>query len=351
MYMKRYFAVFGKKIFREYEVASLWLQNMEYFGDIAVFDLPAKLDIAVFQRLSQVIKSWYVVSYHDIWDEIKKSSDILLFGTANKDLGIRIKKEFGLRRFKTVDIGHSDLEIMQKWVEVVCMSKWQDVRWIVQKSQNIDFFEQVDFGKPLRWMQIWMMPAKLTLLLVNLATMDLQKKSDDITVRDPFCGFGTTGFVVNSLGYSFIGSDINATPIKSNLKRWLTNTYRQDKPFTIFKQDISADITSPLIRKVDSIATEWRLGPLIHSATFTQHLQENYKKISDLYFKFIENISKFDNIQKIVFTVPFYTKLGLSITDNIMEHASSFGFHAMQIPELYHRKWQQIWREIVMLSR
>jgi DNA modification methylase len=39
-------------------------------------------------------------------------------------------------------------------------------------------------------------------------------------VYDPFCGFGTTGFVANWLGHHFIGSDINITPCKENVKRW-----------------------------------------------------------------------------------------------------------------------------------
>ena len=52
-------------------------------------------------------------------------------------------------------------------------------------------------------MQIGMMPAKLTQILVNIAVAQLPASAlqgdDAPTVYDPFCGFGTTLFVANSL--------------------------------------------------------------------------------------------------------------------------------------------------------
>lgn len=55
-------------------------------------------------------------------------------------------------------------------------------------------------------MEVGMMPAKLAQLLVNIGINTLRGKSSTsvshdgvYTVYDPFCGFGTTGFVANWL--------------------------------------------------------------------------------------------------------------------------------------------------------
>jgi hypothetical protein len=52
-------------------------------------------------------------------------------------------------------------------------------------------------------MNIGMMPSKLALTLINIGIGEYEenKKSDSIstTIWDPFCGFGTTNFLVNAL--------------------------------------------------------------------------------------------------------------------------------------------------------
>ncbi|MBP7848304.1 hypothetical protein KA013_03760 [Patescibacteria group bacterium] len=63
----------------------------------------------------------------------------------------------------------------------------------------------LDFEKPVRGMQIGMMPAKLTQMLVNIGVAQTGKNpGDEITVYDPFVGFGTTVWIANSLGYHTI---------------------------------------------------------------------------------------------------------------------------------------------------
>jgi tRNA G10 N-methylase Trm11 len=59
----------------------------------------------------------------------------------------------------------------------------------VEKYQNISLYETIDFGKPSSGMTIGMMPAKLAHILVNIGVAQSYKKAEEITVRDPFCGF------------------------------------------------------------------------------------------------------------------------------------------------------------------
>ena len=102
---------------------------------------------------------------------------------------------------------------------------------VVLGYQDIEHYEQIDFGKASSGMEIGMMPSKLAQMMVNIGMVESNKKQvtsnqqpttdnwQPATIYDPFCWFGTTGFVVNWLGHHFIGSDINITPCKENVKR------------------------------------------------------------------------------------------------------------------------------------
>jgi tRNA G10 N-methylase Trm11 len=92
-------------------------------------------------------------------------------------------------------------------------------------------------------MQIGMMPAKLTQLLVNIG-VSYSKKQENVTVYDPFCGFGTTLWVANTLGYNAIGSDINASLAKKNLTRWKETEHADaDARLMLYKHDVLEPFT------------------------------------------------------------------------------------------------------------
>jgi hypothetical protein len=54
-------------------------------------------------------------------------------------------------------------------------------------------------------MNIGMMPSKLALTLINIGIGEYEEnlkyniQHSKLTIRDPFCGFGTTNFLVNNL--------------------------------------------------------------------------------------------------------------------------------------------------------
>jgi tRNA G10 N-methylase Trm11 len=124
----------------------------------------------------------------------------------------------------------------------------------------------VDFEKPGSGMGIGMMPAKLALTMINIALAHHQAnhKSEaaaspvegEYTIYDPFCGFGTTGFLANAHGYHVICSDINGSLIKSNLAWRQTHARHTDHRFTAFKHDATDPITKPFVKHTDVIVTE-----------------------------------------------------------------------------------------------
>jgi hypothetical protein len=58
---------------------------------------------------------------------------------------------------------------------------------VVEQYQNIPLYETIDFEKPARSMQMGMMPAKLTHMMINIGLNSLKSKviksikSDDLT--------------------------------------------------------------------------------------------------------------------------------------------------------------------------
>lgn len=167
-----------------------------------------------------VIKRWIVADSHHIQEETK---NITLLWVENKEIGSLLKKQLShIKRYKIIDLIHSDLEIKKEGKEVINIDgkQW----WIVHGYQNIELYETIDFWKPVGGMTVGMMPSKLAHQLINIAVAEYEDKIDSknnnqtrLTIRDPFCGFGTTNFLANHLGYNTIASDINVTSIN---KTW-----------------------------------------------------------------------------------------------------------------------------------
>jgi hypothetical protein len=72
----------------------------------------------------------------------------------------------GIRRYKLVDIFHTDREIKNKGKEIINLE--HGLYGIVEHYQDIELYEAIDFGKPGRSMQMGMMPAKLTHIMINI---------------------------------------------------------------------------------------------------------------------------------------------------------------------------------------
>ena len=102
--------------------------------------------------------------------------------------------------------------------------------------QQIRLYEVVDFEKPGRSMQMGMMPAKLTHLLLNIGLSLAGEKQP--LIYDPFVGSGTTGFLANYFGFNFLGSDLKLTFAEKNLPWWKESKWAQPNlTFEFFLHD------------------------------------------------------------------------------------------------------------------
>ena len=229
-----YFAVLWKN-------KELSMKELEYVNpknlhvsanqQIVLFDEADEDKLSV---LAWLVKWWKIIDW-ELSDFFVNAEKRILW-VSDKQQGIKMKKQFWLKRFKQVDLFHTDLEVKNKWIELIKIgSKWWEVLWY----QNIKLYEVVDFEKPWRSMQMWMMPAKLTHTLINIW---LSIDKDQTLIYDPFVWSWTTGFLANYFWYDFLWSDLKLTFADKNYSWWKDWKWASpNKEFKFFVHDATKD--------------------------------------------------------------------------------------------------------------
>lgn len=298
----------------------------------------------ILKQLAGVSKRGKIISLDNI--DIKNKT----IWTNNDDLWMMLKKQYWAKRYKFVELIKSDLEIKQNWLEIIQLWEW--IYGQVLGYQNIPLFEKVDFEKPSHGMQIGMMPSKLTNIMLNIWLANLDKVDENTTIYDPFCGFGTTGFVANALGYNFVWSDINISMIKPNKKRRFEdnqNIYIQNKLFTTFRHDVQDPRIHPVLNHVNLIVTEWWLGPVTNKNTHIRDIISKVPQIAEIYLKLLENANNiYDNIS-IVMTYPVYRRNDYEdiIWPELVKWMDENNWWYKKI-DLYYRKDHTVARQVIL---
>lgn len=318
----------------------------------------------IISSLASLVKWWKIISKDQlstIFSNARDNGKRLLW-MEDTSTGITRKKKYGLKRFKKVDILHTDREVKEKWIEIITLPKTNGLIWLVQWYQNIRLYEVIDFDKPARSMQVWMMPAKLTHSLINIW---LSVSPSNSLIFDPFCWTGTTGFLSNYFWLNFIWSDIKIQLADTNAQwRKNSNFCVPDHIFSFFTADISTPLDSTLFAPLLSpytqsiIITEWRLWPIIKQDTTLDQTLEYQRRVKNLYLQFINTIADFfkdwkQPLPPMVFTIPIYNNLSpdqLTIEKEISQLATKLWRNIDSISEPYQRDGQKVARKILILK-
>ena len=188
-----YFAVIGN--FPEITLAELQMvqaKNIQkVWAHILVFDTKNE---PLLQNMASLVKWWKIISQPDFWWYLEWKKILWM---ADENLAVKLKKQYDIKRYKKVDILHTDLDVKKKGIELIKIwAEWGIVLWY----QNIKLYELADFDKPGRSMQMWMMPAKLTHTMINIAISNTQTDNAKL-IFDPFCWTWTTWIISNYLWY------------------------------------------------------------------------------------------------------------------------------------------------------
>lgn len=349
-----YFAIIGNHSeITLKELQNLHPKNLTKIGEhLIIFDTNEREKLS---NIASLIKRWEIVSFSEIEKILTNQGEWKkrILGIADKMIGINFKKKYKMKRFKQVDILHTDMEVKNKGIELI---KIRGEYGIVQGYQNIKLYEVVDFEKPARSMQLGMMPAKLTHSLINIA-LSYTSKNKETLIFDPFCGTGTTGFIANYFGYNFIGSDIRPNLALKNQERRKTSKYFQEKIFKIYEQDISKPLNTKnfqeLLNHQTIIVTEGWLWPVIKQTTTPEEIKEYQRRVKNLYLQFIQTITDFfpkDKRPPMVFTIPFYIGQENTIDQHIKELTTKLWWNMESLEEVYKRENQKIGRKIIILQ-
>ena len=347
-----YFLIIGKnqEISLE-ELKNIKINNLhQTIKWLYIFELEDDNQIQKLNTLWWIIKRGIIKTKDEIKDEIKKRN-IKIMWVKDKEIGIKLKKEIGIKRFKITKTNHTDKEIQEKWIEII---KIQDKLGIVYGYQNIKIYEKIDFEKPSRSMKMGMMPAKLTHIMINIWIWLIDNIDKDTTIYDPFVGSWTTWFLSNYLWYNFIWSDIDISHISENKKRWNRdkNEDKKNKQIEYFQQDITKQINKGLLTSKNIIiVSEWWLWPIVTEKTKPQDIINFKRQVSKLYLEFINNISKSLWNIPCVFTIPRYININEQIEESVLSEAKKLGRkNSYAINEIYKREKQKVGRKIIILK-
>lgn len=340
-----YFVILGKNKKISMKELSVLKPYNEFFltEDFLIFntDFPDFL-----YKLWGIVKWWKIVNF-DFIESLVTEKKISLIWVNDKQIWIYFKKSISfIKRFKFIEYKKTDLDIKNKWIEIFSFPKQENVFGLVYAYQDIDFYQKIDFDKPVRSMNIGMMPSKLAHIMINLWLRYLENKKTSMTVYDPFIGSGTLGFMANYLWYDFIGSDINTSPVKQNLK-WWDSFYKWDKRFTVFKHNVENNFKNMILKGVDLIVTEWRLWPVIKNDFSNNDFLKEVENIKYVYKSFLQNVDKFFENIVVVFTVPVYKWEYDYISDSLEKMMDFMNWESEVIEELYMRKGQNVARKII----
>lgn len=348
-----YFVIVGKnKEISLKELAYVQPKNM-YAVSSQIFTFETAFPEAL-SDLWWVIKRWKIYTKEEV---IEKAKEKKIAGVSSKELGMMCKEEFAIRRYKILDIFHTDKEIKEKWIEILPIGKEY---WVVEWYQDIQLYEAIDFWKPARSMHMGMMPAKLAHMMITIAISKIKERgSQKAIIYDPFVWSGTTCFLANHLNYDCIGSDINITLIEKNFDRWKTTKYyKKDTLFNIGQHDITQKWPGDIPKEIFTVApncivTEWWLWPIVRRDTPDSQVDKIQEETSQLYETFIKQINQLFISQQqkpiMVFTIPIYEKRN-AIEGKIQQLVASFkSWKYEAIPEVYKREGQHIGRKIIIL--
>ncbi len=271
-----------------------------------------------------------------------------LLGSNDNDLLKVLKKSKKIQRYKLISPEHINQEVAKKGEEFLSTPFWmvKIFYW-----QPIELYQTIDFEKPLRGMEVGMMPSKLAHIMVNIARV--WKNIESWTVYDPFVGFGTTGMITNRLSWNFIGSDINISMAKANFKWWQTTPYYQNSKITLFKHDVTNPFTKPFLKNVDIIVTEGWLGPSLRwKRIYSALIKDIFEKVKEVYISFFKNLEQFVlNVHPKreltwVISMPYYD-LGKDTKSMFEALVPIITFAKFQRIDIYWRDSQRVKREIV----
>ncbi len=322
------------------------------------------------------------ILYHiwELWEKYENKFNYWLNIFGNQKLKLpkilmNVKRHLKAKKISSRFVNKNDSNLSSAqilWNNL--LKRWEDFNivdlgWIFYFGrtiwvQDIDAYSARDYGKS-RDMDIWMLPPKLSQIMINLS-----RNWDEIVSKlyDPFVWLGTILIEWAYMGITdLFGSDFNPKMVqesKSNL--WNLQSKFSWLNIQIIESD-ARDINENTFlqnNKIDSIVTEWFLWEIMTQKNINLdriNIQKN--NLSKLYQKFFSGLKEIWFKWSIVICFPFWDiKWKYVFFEEIYEILNNycetiplfpleFDFSETKSGSLlYKRQKQLVWREIFKLK-
>ncbi len=218
--------------------------------------------------------------------------------------------------------------------------------------QDIDAYAARDRDKPVRDMQVGMLPPKLAQIVINLSGA-----GSAATILDPFCGTGTILIEALNMGLEAQGSDVSAKEVKASIKNvdWYKREHELENEVEIEESDATEfKWSSPFT----NVACETFLGPALSAEPDKNKLEKIVSEVNDTIKKFLENLADQTNPGTgICVAIPAWYTRGVFRRLPLVDDISKLGYNRLDLTHsdsknlIYHRKGQIVGRELLILRR
>ncbi len=394
------------------ELYSVFHTEMEVLSGFAFSELPQQKVKKRFDELGGIIRAGIVLGEEKNFAGIQQS--IIEHATQNAKNGKKMKigifigskqgwKKFGIGLQKAIKLAskgneyeenkfsvrivnrnaknldsyavHKEKLLEKGNFEYVCIPLPTGWAWGISINIQKSFdFATRDMKKPVRDMNVGLMPPKLARIMINMT----RDKNGNLPAKiyDPFCGMGTVLLEGMSLGVKIAGSDLSKKMVEATKKntQWyfdsiehlaISKEEKADKyiqwkksPFflrDIFIKDATKSFTLHQKKKIQKSAVvgEGFLGKIFHKPITTKQYEIQKEHLFPLYRQFLFQLSK-ENISSLVFAFPFWkgkNKTTYSFVAELLEFTNKIGLSPLRSPLRYIRDGQVVGREIVIFKK
>lgn len=166
---------------------------------------------------------------------------------------------------------------------------------LIGRTNSVQEFEEFsyrDFGRPVREMEVGLLPPKVARIMINLSGV-----GKEAALLDPFCGFGTVATEAMIMGYKHLfATDLEKFAVEGTKKNieWVKRFFPETASSEVEVIQSPAESISNHFKKreIDAIVTEPYLGPIQRGFVADPAARKLVQELSKIYFDALRDWEK-----------------------------------------------------------
>jgi len=300
-----------------------------------------------------------------LWDKFNLKTTLLKLKKELKKWWI--SSRFVNKDFKWINSATIIWEnLVKRWTDFSLLkNRTKEFLWKTIWIQDINAYSKRDYAKS-RDMQIWMLPPKLSQMMINLAETNIIphptgapfNTKESKSIYDPFIWLWTILIEAELMWFNWLyGSDLNPAMVEKSSEN--TNWIIEKLNAKFINEATFWDKVKDWI-----IVSEWYLWEVMTQKNISaERIKEQRKGLEKIYVAFFENLKKWDFSWNIVISFPFWEiKWRYYYFEEVYDILREYCDILPYFPEdfnlkatkswslLYKREKQLVWREIFKLK-